>query len=984
MRMKQKAYCVGVVFVYTITAITAPSAGRPNYQTAKNGDDLTTKSEAGKPLQLSSKPGGGGGGLRGCSGGRPGHRKRTESSSLEGMFSPKANCSRGQVKHVVYGKFYITGHRKPNTLNKSMTEHRSDSAASVRAQGGQVRVRGQRLSGSGEPWQKLQPVVECGDHGMTLTVRKSRAVRLQLDRVNESSVPLSQLPPQCGYSVQKSWRDLSLMARYDACHVTQEGETYVLPLLWRGILAKMSCPVSQTEPQALGPSSLCCSPDGMTIKLQGLSALEELSVAVRGEWTTVTQLVEQCSYTLDRRDAQTVIAAPFITCGITVKDGKHTLSLQLGENVFTLACPVSPSEEQPTTHQPLGDSPPHQTTNPVLVSLEPLLWHPPFYLAPPYYPHPTYHHSYVTAESAGSLHPLLPVGSQPGYWDQYSHHIPEREQVYPDKNPNQQTPLIDLSERHIAAPTGFPAQAESTQFKPLSQDFSPYYHYYHYYHHPKIPLPGTHLDPDPGPDDSGELSEQPQSQFSALHPHSLPAHPAFPSPLHASYPYFYYFPHAVQGETKKQELLHPDRAAQTDLSSLHKRPRSPVPSVHSTNPNLNGPNTDVNSEGFLSDAVKSETAPRPERPSPSTPPFIYEPHPYQNYFQPYSEGCLCADKHASPSPARHQTAAPPTESTYGSQNGPPDYRYYHLHQPTGSRVEGESEPQLPSGGEGRFAHGAETQYPSMPLHDFYPYYISPWHLHDPFRRDDEKPDAETKVSDSVLGPPVQSSGDSNVPCMQRQQLTSDVDILIVPLDGINNDLSCQTAVNALEVEGIHPQQDGESAHESSRAGLVKESSSSSDSPDQTDQPPHPQIQPKPITLHLKIATGDESFSSFHPEPHLPLSLAQGRTLYVEVGLLDPPEPNLLLLVRSCWAYTGSPYGSWALVYDGCLSQSVSQLLPSPNSHHIRRIRVSSFLSFFPYTAPPEDPEIYFLCLVAVCSAADNDCVISCKGPNIDV
>lgn len=40
--------------------------------------------------------------------------------------------------------------------------------------------------------------------------------------VNESSVPLSQLPRQCGYSVQTTWKDLSLMAQYDACHVTQE------------------------------------------------------------------------------------------------------------------------------------------------------------------------------------------------------------------------------------------------------------------------------------------------------------------------------------------------------------------------------------------------------------------------------------------------------------------------------------------------------------------------------------------------------------------------------------------------------------------------------------------------------------------------------------------------------------------------------------------------------------------------------------------
>lgn len=39
---------------------------------------------------------------------------------------------------------------------------------------------------------------------------------------NESFVPLSRPPPRCGYSVQTTWRDLRLMAQYDACHVTRK------------------------------------------------------------------------------------------------------------------------------------------------------------------------------------------------------------------------------------------------------------------------------------------------------------------------------------------------------------------------------------------------------------------------------------------------------------------------------------------------------------------------------------------------------------------------------------------------------------------------------------------------------------------------------------------------------------------------------------------------------------------------------------------
>ncbi|XP_042361704.1 protein transport protein SEC31-like [Plectropomus leopardus] len=246
---------------------------------------------------------------------------------------------------------------------------------------------------------------------MTLTVRRRRAVQLQLDRVNESPVLLSQLPPQCGYSVQTTWRDLRLMAQYDACHIIQEDGSFVLPLLWRGTPVRMSCPASELQPR---PPSVCCSPYGMTVRVQGLQTTEELRVNVRGEWTPLVELAEQCGYTLDRRDAEIVITAPFVTCGITVKDGKHTLPLQIGERTFTLSCPVSPPEELPLTHQP--PIPHHETRGPaehMPEPLEPFPWAPPFYLAPPYYPHPTNRHKYPNLDGNDAFNPPTPSSSTP-------------------------------------------------------------------------------------------------------------------------------------------------------------------------------------------------------------------------------------------------------------------------------------------------------------------------------------------------------------------------------------------------------------------------------------------------------------------------------------------------------------------------------------------------------------------------------------------
>lgn len=71
---------------------------------------------------------------------------------------------------------------------------------------------------------------------------------------------------------------------------------------------------------------------------------------------------------------------------------------------------------------------------------------------------------------------------------------------------------------------------------------------------------------------------------------------------------------------------------------------------------------------------------------------------------------------------------------------------------------------------------------------------------------------------------------------------------------------------------------------------------------------------------------DESFNSFHPDAHLPLSLIRGQPVYVEVSLLDPPEPGLVLLVHSCLAYAQATYISWMLVYDGCVKRNGADMI----------------------------------------------------------
>lgn len=88
-----------------------------------------------------------------------------------------------------------------------------------------------------------------------------------------------------------------------------------------------------------------------------------------------------------------------------------------------------------------------------------------------------------------------------------------------------------------------------------------------------------------------------------------------------------------------------------------------------------------------------------------------------------------------------------------------------------------------------------------------------------------------------------------------------------------------------------------------------------------------------VSMIEVVFPSDQTFTSFYPEARLPLSLIQGKPVYVEVSLLDPPEPGLVLLVHSCSAFSQTAYPSWMVIYDGCVhnlrkTPKGSELLPA--------------------------------------------------------
>ncbi|KAK6486569.1 zona pellucida sperm-binding protein 4-like [Huso huso] len=146
-----------------------------------------------------------------------------------------------------------------------------------------------------------------------------------------------------------------------------------------------------------------------------------------------------------------------------------------------------------------------------------------------------------------------------------------------------------------------------------------------------------------------------------------------------------------------------------------------------------------------------------------------------------------------------------------------------------------------------------------------------------------------------------------------------------------------------------------------------------------------------LGVRLRIAT-DTSYTSFYPRSHLPLSFLLGSKVYLEVQLVNPPNPNVVLLVHYCIAYPQSSQAAWVILYEGCpniLDYSSAAGLHvkynnMPVSKHTRRFEIQSF-QFLDYkTKQHLDEEVYFMCSTEVCSPEHRVCNEGCFGRDMPV
>lgn len=78
-------------------------------------------------------------------------------------------------------------------------------------------------------------------------------------------------------------------------------------------------------------------------------------------------------------------------------------------------------------------------------------------------------------------------------------------------------------------------------------------------------------------------------------------------------------------------------------------------------------------------------------------------------------------------------------------------------------------------------------------------------------------------------------------------------------------------------------------------------------------PPFPQLS---VGFSCGFFFPDSQYKSYYPQYHQPFEMLLGKPLYLEVRLLNTPDPGLVLLVHFCVAYPRSGKAVWLILYNG--------------------------------------------------------------------
>ncbi|XP_063055387.1 protein piccolo-like [Engraulis encrasicolus] len=184
------------------------------------------------------------------------------------------------------------------------------------------------------------PDVLCGDNAINVKIGLEDSESLYAFASDGVPLSFSDLPPDCKTDVLRMPDALVLIAQYDGCFVQAQGSAYVLRLRWYGEPIEAVCPRGEDP-------LIICYQHSMQVLLYGEKLEETVSANVNGWWSPLGQVSAQCRFGLGRSPGMLSLSAAFHGCGMTQKNGLHTLHLQSEDRDMSLSCPSGPAADGP-------------------------------------------------------------------------------------------------------------------------------------------------------------------------------------------------------------------------------------------------------------------------------------------------------------------------------------------------------------------------------------------------------------------------------------------------------------------------------------------------------------------------------------------------------------------------------------------------------------------------------------------------------------
>ncbi|XP_016381504.1 uncharacterized protein LOC107718782 isoform X2 [Sinocyclocheilus rhinocerous] len=867
-------------------------------------------------------------------------------------------------------------------------------------------------------WLAL-PMVRCSEEVMTLTAAGKEYTHIFVERVDAAPLHLFQVPAFCGYSVRVTWEDLVLMAPYDGCYIIQENGSYVLSLLWWGSPIKISCPMTPVISQPT--PSVLCSHFGMVITIEGArEAAEKHRVKVNGK--ILPLLSETCAYRIHSPPEVVLLHTVFSSRCVTVTEKENLLVVILDGKQFTLSCPLPHHlipflpylhshpyhKSLPPAHiypiyplhpAPLFDAPEpsvqthlslpvdqipqtHEETVPQYPMIPPPQYSPYPVSCPPYperfcsqypmpYHHPPYHQPAMTTASQPTIQPMPWTSFPQPTYNPLTPLVMQKTLLpvfltTPPSQPPQTSPSLNCMRNKIMA-TLPSARADSIKVKDAETNtwisIASVPAACNYTLHSRggsvvlsSPLPSCHTKKMSSTVISLSVRfwDLSQLRYRTLQLQCQYIEDIDAQQLHQIIPHLTTKPTAAQPPSKFEVLC----------SSQHmsvKLPPGPTSSLFVQAP---------------SNGIKTEAVPILEAPSHCGYSVKRGQDGTINILLPYSSCHMTQKDGLYRIILKYQKPKGLTvESLLSCQalfsqecNVAPDQQLV-----CGSGALSSSE-----------CHDRGCCYSTDTQSCYYPMDECTMDRHFVFS-------IHSSAADPPLSPAsLVTAGDN--PCTP-QKVTADWALFKIPLDecGARRYEVGKTVIYMVEIlNRVQPLSlsYGTITRESPVRLLVecRYLPGSVTSVGYLVKSPSlgPSIKAQGVFgVQLRIAK-DEHYIDFYPQYHQPLHMLLGKPLYLEVRLLNPPDPTAMLLVHYCVAYPRSAQSAWILIYDGCpnfLDQSPTHNPPATPAealiNHVRRFSVTTF-QFLPEDADLQtDEEIYFMCSTEVCLPSDGPCVEGC-------